>query len=85
MMSSILLFTHALLYTGLNLPSVVRKKGIEKNNDAYADDVDTWASSMDYGRIESNSVMIRLTTGAQKWSNLQDVAAASTSLHKCMT
>jgi len=85
MASSIILFAHALLYTGLNLPSVVGKKGIEKNNDAYADDVDTWASYMDYGRIESNSLMSRLTTGVQKWSNLQDVAASSTAFHKYTT
>ena len=40
-------------------------------------------NSMDYGRIKSNSVMSRLTTGAQKWSNLQDVAAASIAFHTC--
>ena len=35
MTSSILLFAHALLYTGLILPSAVEKKGVKKNNDAY--------------------------------------------------
>ena len=37
---------------------------------------------MEYGKIESHSVMNRLTIGAQQWSNLQDVAAAFTVFHK---
>jgi len=40
---------------------------------------------MEYGSIESHSVMCRLTTVSQKWSNLQDVAAASTVFHKYTT
>ena len=49
MTSSILLFAHAIHYAGIVLPSVIGKTGIQKNNDAYTDDVDTWAGSMDYG------------------------------------
>ena len=64
---------------------MIGKTGIRKNNDAYADDVDTWAGSMDYGQVESQSVMCKLTEGAQKWYNIQDVAAASTAFHKCIT
>jgi len=78
MTNRILLFTHVILYAGIVLPSVIGKTGIKKNNDAYADDVDTWAGSMDYGQVESYSFMCRLTEGAQKWSNIQDVAAALT-------
>jgi len=46
MTSSILLFAHAILYAGIVLPSVIGKMGVKKNNDAYADDVDTWAGSI---------------------------------------
>jgi len=85
MTSSILLYAHALLYTGTVLPSVISKTEIKNNKDAYADNVDTWAGLMDYGQIELHSVMCNLTEGAQKWSNVQDVAAASTAFNKCNT
>ena len=85
MTSSILLFSHAILYPGIVLPSVIGKTGIKKNNDAYADDVDTWAESMDYGQVELHSVMCKLIEGDQKWSNIQDVAAAPIVFHKCIT
>ena len=58
--------------------------GIKKNNDAYVDDVDTWSGQLGYGRTVANNVMISLNGGAQKWSNVQDVVAASTAFHKCM-
>ena len=60
MTSSILLFAHVILYAGIVLPSVIDKTGIRENNDAYADDVDTWAGSIDYGQVESHSVIALL-------------------------
>ena len=35
-------------------------------------------------RLESDNVTCKLQTGAQKWSNIQDVVAASTAFHKCI-
>jgi len=85
MTSSIIVYAHALLHAGLVPPSVIGKTGNKKNNDAYADDVDTWAGSLDYGQIELHIVICKLTEGAQKWSNIQNVAAASASFPKCIT
>ena len=85
MTSSTLLAAHGKLYEGIDLPSVCGKdKGIKKNNDAYVDDVDTWAGSLSNGRDAADEVMFHLMDGAQKWSDVQDVVAASTAFHKCM-
>ena len=44
MMSSTLLEANGKLYKGISLPSVVGKEhGIKRNNDAYVDNMDTWA------------------------------------------
>ena len=47
MKSSQLLTAHSMLYEGMHLPSVAGKAGIKRNNDAYVDDVDTYAASME--------------------------------------
>ena len=84
MTSSHLLTAHGALYQGANLPGIVGGKGIVKNNDAYVDDVDTFASSMENGIEVAGEVCTKLTRGAQAWSNVQDVVAASTAFHKCL-
>ncbi|KAL7532797.1 hypothetical protein ACHAXR_004900 [Thalassiosira sp. AJA248-18] len=78
-----LLTAHQLLYKGIHLQSVHGGKGISKNNDAYVDDVDTWAGSSEYGPDITDYVMSTLENRAQKWTNVQDVAAVSTAFHKC--
>ena len=40
---------------------------------------------MGYGQTELHSIMCKLIGGAQKWSNIQDVVAASAAFHKCIT
>ena len=70
---------------GMHLPSVAGKAGIKRNNDAYVDDVDTYAASMENSPGTAEDVMTTLTSGAQKWTNVQDVVAASTAFHKCIT
>ena len=50
MISSVLLFTHALVYKELDLPGINGGPGFKKNNDAYSDDVGIWAGAMGYGR-----------------------------------
>ena len=83
--SSILLLAHSQVYEGIDLPSVVGKeKGIKKNNDGYVDDVDTWSGKLGWGREVADEVMHKLKGGAQSWSDIQDVVAASTAFHKCM-
>jgi hypothetical protein len=84
MTSSHLLTAHGALYQGANLPGIAGGKGIVKNNDAYVDDVDTFASSMENGIEVAGAVCTKLTQGAQAWSNVQDVVAASTAFHKCL-
>ena len=85
MKSSQLLTAHSFLYNGIHLPGVNGKTGIKRNNDAYVDDVDTYAASMENKPGTAEDVMTTLTCGAQKWTNIQDVVAASTAFHKCLT
>ena len=84
MISCVLLLAHSLRYIGINLLGVAGGKGIKKNNDAYIDDVDTWAGSMCCGRNAVDNTMRHLAMGAQSWLDLQDVVAASTAFHKCI-
>ena len=49
------------------------------------DDVDTFATSMHNGNDAAIDVMEKLEKGAQKWPNIQDVCAASTAFHNCLT
>ena len=83
MTSSTLLRAHQQLAPGLELPSVCGATAIKRNNAGYVDDVDTMTSSMDYGDAAAEEAMCKLTVSAQKWSNIQDVVAASTAFHKC--
>ena len=83
MTSSTLLEAHGKLYKGIQLPSVYGKEhGIKKNNDAYVNDVNTWAGSLSNGSDAADEVMEQLMDRAQQWSGIQDVVAASTAFYK---
>ena len=71
------------IYTGLDLPVITGTNSVQKNNDAYGDDVDTCVGSMENGPLEANNVMVHLTDGSPKWTNFPDVVAQSTAFHKC--
>ncbi len=86
MTSSTLLRAHGFLYDGIDLSSTCGKAtGIKKNNDAYVDDVNTWAGLLENGHEAADQVMHTLWKGAQSWANIQDVVSQSTAFHKCMT
>ena len=71
MTSSTLIKAHGKLYKGIQLPSVCGKEhGIKKNNDAYVDNVDTWAGSLSNRSDAADEVMYQLMDGAQKWSDI---------------
>ena len=58
MISSTLLAAYAMIYTVLFLPGVYGKNNIKKNNDAFIDDVDTYAGSLDNGPQTAAYVMV---------------------------
>ena len=78
-----LIDTHETIYNCLDLPRITGTNSIQKNNDAYVDDVDTYAGSVENGPLEANNVMVHLTDGSPKWTNLLDVVAKPTAFHKC--
>ena len=49
MIRSVLLLAHSLVYQGLKLPGVDGRLCFEKNDDAYADNVDTWGCNTEVG------------------------------------
>ena len=82
--SSSIFFAHDDICKGLDLPGIIAADGIKKNNDGYANDVNTYAGEMTNDIYIANNAMTCLATGAQKWANLCDAIAQSIVFHKCI-
>ena len=65
------------MYKGLYLSGVNDESGVKKNNDEYADDVDTWIRDDGEIRDAVNAIIVQFNEGAHKWSNFQVVIATS--------
>jgi len=60
LIGSVFLLVHSSIYQGLKLLGVNGEVCIEKNNDVYADDVDTWGSNTGAGNEATAAVMTQL-------------------------
>ena len=53
--------------------SIVEKGGIQRNNDAYIDDVNTNIGSLHNDALTTSKVLFNLSSYAQNLANLADV------------
>jgi hypothetical protein len=85
LLSSTVLEAHATMYPGIKLLPATPGPGIEKRNDGYVDDVNTWAGSMQIDQDLVEHSMYQLQKGAQILTNLNETSGGSTAFHKCAT
>eukprot|EP01082_Thalassiosira_pseudonana_P005722 g5250.t1 g5250 contig2:87008-89119(+) len=81
--SNTLLKVHQSLCTGLHITNPDRTREMKRNNTAFVDDTDGWASAEAGSTTPIQEVVDRLQYNGQVWNDLTNITGGSIAFHKC--
>ncbi|EED89738.1 predicted protein [Thalassiosira pseudonana CCMP1335] len=81
--SNTLLKAHQSLCTGLHITNPDRTREMKRNNTAFVDDTDGWASAEFSSMTPIQEVVDRLQHNGQVWNDLTNITGGSIAFHKC--
>ena len=82
LMSHTILTAHSALHTPIEMTGATNDYKIEKNNDAFVDDMDGWAEAPNKGSSMEEIVLKSLQWKAQYFANLIAILGGAIKFHK---